>query len=74
MRMWFKQDDEFLVPKASFTIDFISPLVYMDPLSVNLTFLYAELIKDSLSEIVYQASMGGLTWVFGQSKHGLLVS
>ncbi|KAF7987713.1 hypothetical protein HCN44_003576 [Aphidius gifuensis] len=73
MRVWFKQDDEFKVPKLNITIDFSSPLAYADPLSYNLTFMYIQLFKDSLNEYSYNAGLAGLSWELSSSKYGVVL-
>ncbi|XP_058795185.1 insulin-degrading enzyme isoform X2 [Phymastichus coffea] len=70
-RVWFKQDDEFLYPKASMTFDFVSPLAYIDPMSSNMTYMFAQLFKDSLNEYAYNADLAGLKWELNNSKYGL---
>ena len=42
-RVWFKQDDEYLLPKASLKFQIMSPLAYADPEHANLTYLLAQL-------------------------------
>ncbi|XP_011312074.1 insulin-degrading enzyme, partial [Fopius arisanus] len=74
MRVWFKQDDEFLLPKVNLTFDFVTPLAYLDPVSYNLTGMYIGLIKDSLNEYAYNAGLAGLSWEFTSSKYGVSLS
>ncbi|XP_011313568.1 insulin-degrading enzyme-like, partial [Fopius arisanus] len=74
MRVWFKQDDKFLVPKVNLIFEFATPLANSDPLSCNLTFMYIELVKDSLNEYSYNASLAGLNWDFTDSKYGASLS
>ncbi|KAJ8667813.1 hypothetical protein QAD02_009476 [Eretmocerus hayati] len=71
VRMWFKQDDEFLVPKATMTFDFVSPLAYIDPSSSNMTYMFVQLFKDSLTEYAYDADLAGIRWELSNSKYGL---
>ncbi|XP_008554389.2 insulin-degrading enzyme isoform X1 [Microplitis demolitor] len=71
MRVWFKQDDEFKVPKVNLSFDFISPYAYLDPCNFNLTNLYIQLFKDSLNEYAYNASLARLSWEFSASKNGM---
>ncbi|KAK0161382.1 hypothetical protein PV327_009858 [Microctonus hyperodae] len=73
MRVWFKQDDEFRVPKVNLTFDFASPLTYMDPISYNLAYMYIQLFKDSLTEYTYNASLAGLSWEFTTGKYGVIL-
>ncbi|CAD6233778.1 GSCOCG00007274001-RA-CDS [Cotesia congregata] len=71
MRVWFKQDDEFKIPKVNLTFDFVSPYAYLDPCNFNLTNLYIQLFKDSLNEYAYNASLAQLSWEFSASKNGM---
>lgn len=72
-RVWFKQDDEFLLPKANLSFEFVSPLAYLDPLSCNMTFLFVELFKDSLNEYAYAAELAGLRWELTNTKYGMVL-
>ncbi|KOX69206.1 Insulin-degrading enzyme [Melipona quadrifasciata] len=71
IRLWFKQDDEFLIPKANLFIDFVSPLAYMDPFSCNLTYIFVLLFRDALNEYAYAADIVGLKWELTNSKYGM---
>ncbi|XP_066587176.1 insulin-degrading enzyme isoform X2 [Prorops nasuta] len=74
VRLWFKQDDEFLVPKANITFQFVSPVVYMDPISCNLSKLFVRLFQDALNEYSYEADLAGLKWLLSDSKYGMVLS
>lgn len=71
VRLWFKKDDEYLVPMARMMFDFISPYAYMDPLSCNLTHMFVQLFRDSINEYAYAAELAGLQWDFSNSKYGI---
>ncbi|XP_076624911.1 insulin degrading metalloproteinase isoform X1 [Colletes latitarsis] len=73
LRLWFKQDDEFLVPKAKMVIDFVSPLTYMDPLSYNLSYMFVQLFRDVLNEYTYYADLAGLLWTVNNNKYGITI-
>lgn len=65
LRLWFKKDDTFFVPKANINILITSPL--LDPSSVSLTNavladFYCNLVTDSLTEFSYGASLAGYTY------------
>jgi insulysin len=70
-RMWFKQDDKFLLPKASLNFELRSPFAYTDPLSVNLNFLFVSLFQDALNEWTYAADIAGLGYSLENSIYGL---
>ncbi|KAF7268841.1 hypothetical protein GWI33_018185 [Rhynchophorus ferrugineus] len=72
-RVWFKQDDEFLLPKANIMFDFVSPMAYFDPLNCNLLHMFVQLFRDSLNEYVYSAELAGLKWDLINTKYGLIL-
>ena len=49
-RLWYKQDNEFLLPKNCVNIELRSPIAYSDPHHANLTYMFATLFKDELNE------------------------
>lgn len=61
-RLWFKQDDKFLLPKACLSFDISSPIAYTDPLNCNMAGLFTELFKDALNEYAYDAELAGLSY------------
>lgn len=74
MRVWFKQDVEFLKPKTLMNLDFCSPIVYSDPLNCNLTHLFVQLFKDHLNEYLYAADLAGLRLMVSNTTYGISVS
>ncbi|KAJ8935785.1 hypothetical protein NQ314_012635 [Rhamnusium bicolor] len=72
-RVWFKQDDQFLLPKANLMFDFVSPLAYLDPLNCNLTHMLVQLFRDALNEYAYAAELAGLKWELINTKYGLIL-
>ncbi|CAK1554529.1 unnamed protein product [Leptosia nina] len=74
MRIWFKRDNEFQLPKAFVTLDFVSPLAYSSPLNCNLTSLWVVLLRDSLQQFAYAAELASLRWNIGNAKHAINVS
>ncbi|XP_045541115.1 insulin-degrading enzyme [Papilio machaon] len=62
MRLWFKRDNEFKLPKAYIAIDLFSPLSYADPESCALLSVWVLLIRDGLQEYAYAAELAGLRW------------
>ena len=49
-RVWFKQDQEFLLPKNFVTFNMRSPIAYMDPHHTNLTCIFVSLFTDEMKE------------------------
>ena len=73
-RLWFKQDDEFLLPKVCTTMLLRSPLAYLDPHHVNLLHMLALLFEDQTNEKLYAASLAGLSHSTSATKYGLLIT
>ncbi|XP_059153920.1 insulin-degrading enzyme-like isoform X2 [Physella acuta] len=73
-RLWFKQDDKFLKPKACVNFDFISPIAYTDPLHTNLNSLFTQLFDDALTEYSYMAEIAGLKYSLDSSVYGLTLT
>ncbi|XP_023937741.2 insulin-degrading enzyme [Bicyclus anynana] len=74
MRLWYKRDNEFMLPKAFITLDLVSPLAYADPASCNLTSVWVLLLRDSLQQFAYAAELAGLRWSVGNAKYGLSIT
>ncbi|XP_026283757.1 insulin-degrading enzyme [Frankliniella occidentalis] len=70
-RVWYKQDDKFLLPKTSCKIDIGSPLAYLDPNSCNKSTMYVYLLEDALNEYSYAATLAGLHYSLGITTTGL---
>jgi len=73
-RLWFKQDDEFLLPKTCINIELKSPIGYLDPHHANLTYMFTMLLKDELNEYVYAAELAGLGYSLSNTKSGITLS
>lgn len=74
MRVWFKQDTEFLKPKTIMNFDFSSPIAYADPLNCNLMHMFVQLFKDYLTEYLYEAELAGLRMGVSNTANGMSVS
>ena len=70
-RLWFLQDNEFLLPKACVSLELLSPLAYASPHYTNLTSMFARVFQDSLTEYTYDAELAGLWYALACTKHGL---
>jgi insulysin len=73
IRVWFKQDTEYLKPKTMMNFDFSNPIVYLDPLNCNLAHLFSNLFKDHLTEYLYAAELAGLKLNFSNTTYGITV-
>jgi insulysin len=59
VRLWFKQDNEFLTPRAAFFVYALTPL-FEDNLRHSLLSSFAvNLVNDQLSEFAYPANLAG---------------
>lgn len=73
-RLWFRQDDKFLLPKTFTTFQVTSPLVYIDPVHANLATLLVQLFQDSLNEYTYAADIAGLKYNLNTTAYGITLS
>ncbi|CAK1587423.1 unnamed protein product [Parnassius mnemosyne] len=74
MRLWFKRDNEFMLPKAFITFDLVSPLAYSDPSNCSLTSVWVLVLRDALQQFAYAAELAGLRWNIGNAKYGLSIT
>ena len=72
-RVWFKQDDEYKLPKAVVYTELFSPVAYLDPHHTNQLHIFAQLFRDALTEYTYAADLAGLTYFLSNNKYGLTV-
>lgn len=70
IEVWFKQDDNFRVPKASIDIRTYAPAVAQSARSAAMAHLYAALINDALNEDAYPALLAGLSFNVGANSRG----
>lgn len=73
-RVWYKQDDEFKLPKAVIYTELFSPLAYLDPHHTNLLHMFAQLFRDALTEYTYAAELAGLSYSLSNTKYGLTLT
>ncbi|KAI7855111.1 Metalloenzyme, LuxS/M16 peptidase-like protein [Circinella umbellata] len=74
MRLWYKKDDTFWVPRANVWILFRSPLAYATPTNCVKTRLYTDILKDSLNEYAYDAEVAGLSYNIENQLEGMLLA
>ncbi|KAJ5649213.1 Peptidase M16 core [Penicillium longicatenatum] len=74
VRLWFKKDDRFWVPKATVYVTLRNPLVWATPANLIKTKLYCELVQDSLDEYSYDAELAGLDYHLAANILGLDIS
>lgn len=59
-RIWFKQDDEYKLPKMVTKVAVTAPIVAADPRSTMLSSMYLWCLNDALTEETYNAELAGL--------------
>lgn len=67
---WFKQDDQFRVPKGHINLTIHAPTLSKSISTVVMGSLLSEMIDDELNEIKYYASIGGLSLHILQFRDG----
>ncbi|KAI2637372.1 peptidase M16 inactive domain-containing protein [Xylaria nigripes] len=72
-RIWWKKDDRFWVPKASFIVSMQNPICYSSAKNTVMLKLYTDLVRDALDEYSYDADIAGLRYDVGVDARGLLV-
>jgi secreted Zn-dependent insulinase-like peptidase len=73
IRVWFKQDTRFNVPRANVRIAIRSRQAGVSPLHQVLTKLYVRQVEDQLAEYTYPALLAGLGYTLDPSVTGLLL-
>ncbi|KAL7274797.1 metalloprotease [Rhizina undulata] len=71
IRVWWKKDDTFWVPKANVFATLRNPLVDASPRNAVMSRLYCELVKDALNEYAYDAEIAGLDYTLSCHTLGL---
>lgn len=61
-RAWFKQDDEFNMPKSQTKIALTTPIIGHDPRTSIMSSLWLWNFKDTLTEETYNADLAGLKY------------
>ena len=71
VRLWFKKDDQFWVPKANIRLLLRSPVASLTPLNAVMTRLYIDLVEDNLKRYSWDAAIAGLRYSLSESVRGL---
>ncbi|KAF1942302.1 LuxS/MPP-like metallohydrolase [Clathrospora elynae] len=74
VRIWWKKDDQFWVPKANVHIYFRTPITNVTARVTLLCTLYRELVDDALVEYSYDADISGLVYDFTNHVNGLSIT
>ena len=72
-QIWFKQDDQFNIPKMSLNLFLHLPNSNKDITSLVMTQLYCDLFDDELNDVNYYASLVGLSFSINQWRDGILI-
>ncbi|XP_065653291.1 insulin-degrading enzyme-like isoform X1 [Hydra vulgaris] len=73
MRIWYKADDTFLLPKAIINLSIKSPVANNNPLENNLLAMFVEILKDELNELLYSADLAKLNCIITQTRSGIFI-
>lgn len=73
LRVWYKKDDTFWIPKADVRLYFQSPICYASPKNSVSTSLFFSIFEDSLASFAYDAEVAGLGYSVSSSKHGFTI-
>jgi len=73
LRLWYKKDDQFWVPKGSVNLYLRNPLCGLTARNAVIACLYTELVEDSLAEYAYDAQIAGLGYALDSSSNGLTI-
>ncbi|XP_077297928.1 insulin-degrading enzyme-like [Arctopsyche grandis] len=73
MRVWYKQDDEYFLPKMNTFFEFVSPISNSDPLNYSLNSLFISLLEDSLNEHTHAAGLAGINYYIYDNENGFSI-
>ncbi|RVX74303.1 hypothetical protein B0A52_02135 [Exophiala mesophila] len=71
VRLWWKKDDTFWVPKANLSIKLRNQVTYANPLDYVKSCLFVGLVRDALSSYSYDAEISGLSYAITANMLGL---
>ena len=74
MRLWWKKDDAFWVPKANVNVLLRNPLTYASPANYVKSVLFTGLVKDALTSYSYDAEISGLYYTVAANMLGMDVA
>ncbi len=70
-RIWYRQAEQFRVPKGALYVSFRSPLVSASAEQRATASLYTRMVTDSLNEYTYPALLAGLGFNFYRHSQGI---
>ena len=71
LKLWFRQDDRFRIPKGGIFSSFRSPQVSGSARNAAASLLYVSLLNDSVNEYVYPAQLAGLNFSLYRHSRGI---
>jgi len=74
LRVWWKKDDQFWVPKANVNVYLRTPIINSSAFTKVVTQLYKELVDDSLTTYAYDAELAGLEYSLAGGNKALEVA
>lgn len=74
MRLWWKKDDAFWVPKANINVLLRNPLTNATPANYVKTVFFTALVKDALTSYSYDAEISGLVYSVSANSLGMDVA
>lgn len=74
VRLWFKQDNEFLTPRANFFLNALTPVFENSLHNSLLGNFVVNLVNDQLSAYVYPANLAGAGFGIGARTRGFTLS
>ncbi|CAI6303660.1 unnamed protein product [Periconia digitata] len=74
VRLWWKKDDQFWVPKANVHVHLRTPIAYTTARTSLMTSVYRDLVNDALVEYVYDAELSGLVYEVSCGRTGIMIS
>jgi insulysin len=73
VRVWWKKDDQFWVPKANVYIFLRNPVGYTSAYAAVLTMMFKQLVDDSLVEYAYDAELAGLGYSLERTSNAFQI-
>lgn len=71
VRLWYKKDDRFWVPKANVFVTLRSPIIDASARTMAMASVYRELVEDALNEYAYNAEIAGLHYQLDSHGSGM---
>ncbi|KAK9241369.1 Metalloenzyme, LuxS/M16 peptidase-like protein [Lipomyces kononenkoae] len=73
LRLWYKKDDTYWVPKSHVQIHLRNPMISASPENKVTSRIFLDLVTDRLSAYAYAASIAGLSYTVRQTTDGTFI-